>query len=115
MSVGSLAQSRQGWSGWSRRCRSGPTAEWQYLQRTVPGVGPHMAPIEKALAEDFFPALFGELDPGEGKKMRELWGHSAKRAGLGIPVPMVHAEHCHNTSIECCSVLVESILGKEAL
>eukprot|EP00957_Ditylum_brightwellii_P131401 10021193-Ditylum_brightwellii.AAC.1 len=74
-----------------------------------------MAPIERAFAEDFFPALFGELDPGEGKEMRELWGHSAKRAGLGIPDPMVHAEHCHHTSMECCSILVESILGKEAL
>ena len=33
--------------------------EWQYLQRTVPGVGTMMGPIEDTLREDFFPALFG--------------------------------------------------------
>ena len=33
--------------------------EWQYLQRTVPGVGTLMGPIEEALREKFFPALFG--------------------------------------------------------
>ena len=33
--------------------------DWQYLQRTVPGVGTLMGPIEKALREKFFPALFG--------------------------------------------------------
>ena len=33
--------------------------EWQYLQRTVPGVGTMMGPIEEALREKFFPLLFG--------------------------------------------------------
>ena len=33
-------------------------SEWQYLQRTVPGVGILMGPIEEALREKFFPALF---------------------------------------------------------
>ena len=33
--------------------------EWQYLQRTVPGVSTLMGPIEEALREKFFPALFG--------------------------------------------------------
>ena len=34
--------------------------EWQYLQRTIPGVGPLMGTIEEALQEKFSPALFGE-------------------------------------------------------
>ena len=33
--------------------------EWQYLQMTVPGVVTLMGPIEEALREKFFPALFG--------------------------------------------------------
>ena len=33
--------------------------EWQYLQRTVPGDGTLMGPIEEALREKFFPTLFG--------------------------------------------------------
>ena len=34
--------------------------EWLYLQRNVHGVGNLMDPIEKALREKFFPAIFGE-------------------------------------------------------
>eukprot|EP00957_Ditylum_brightwellii_P116202 8863407-Ditylum_brightwellii.AAC.1 len=34
-------------------------AEWQYLQRTVPGVGEHMGELERVLTEKFIPALFG--------------------------------------------------------
>ena len=34
--------------------------EWYYLQRTVPGVGSLMDPIEYSLREAFFPAVFGE-------------------------------------------------------
>ena len=32
--------------------------KWQYLQRTVPGVGTFMRPVEEALREKFFPSLF---------------------------------------------------------
>ena len=32
--------------------------KWKYLQRTVPGVGTMMSPIEEALREKFFPMLF---------------------------------------------------------
>ena len=34
-------------------------SEWQYLQRTVPGVGTLMGPIEEALREKVPPLLFG--------------------------------------------------------
>ena len=34
-------------------------SEWQYMQRTVHGVGTLMGLIEEALREKFFPALFG--------------------------------------------------------
>ena len=39
-------------------------SEWQYLQRTVPGVGTLMGHIEEALREKFPPSLFGgeEID-----------------------------------------------------
>ena len=38
--------------------------EWQYLQRTVSGVGTLMGPIKESLREKFFPALFrgGEIN-----------------------------------------------------
>ena len=34
-------------------------SEWQYLQRTVPGVGTLMGPIEEALRENFSPHYLG--------------------------------------------------------
>ena len=36
--------------------------KWHYLQRTFPRVGYLMGPIEEALREKFFPALFGGGD-----------------------------------------------------
>eukprot|EP00957_Ditylum_brightwellii_P181905 13858367-Ditylum_brightwellii.AAC.1 len=54
-------------------------AEWQYQQRTVPGVGAVMGSIEDALCQEFFPTLFGELDPGEVKAKQMLWGNIIKR------------------------------------
>ena len=53
-------------------------SEWQYLQRTVPGVGTLMGPLEEALREKFFPSLFG------GEEINaDFWkilGHSVKHA-----------------------------------
>ena len=52
---------------------------------TVPGVGTLMGPIEEALKEKFFPALFG----GEeiNVNFRKILGHRVKHGGLGIPAP----------------------------
>ena len=59
--------------------------EWQYLQRTVPGAGTMIGPIEDALREDFFHALFGVEEVNAD--LREILVHSMKRGGLGIPDP----------------------------
>ena len=45
-------------------------SEWNYLQRTVPGVGTLMGPIEEALREKFFPSLFG------GRRSTLIFGKS---------------------------------------
>ena len=59
--------------------------EYQYLQRDVPGVGTLMGPIEDALRDKFFPALFG------GEEINaDFWlilVHSVEHSGLGIPDP----------------------------
>ena len=46
-------------------------SEWKYLQRTVPGVGTLMGPIEEALIEKFFPALFGEEEITNSRRDRK--------------------------------------------
>ena len=57
--------------------------EWQYLQRTVPGVGTMMGLIEEALREKFFSVLFRGEDINTN--FRKILGHCIKHDGLGIP------------------------------
>ena len=87
--------------------------EWQYLQRTVPGVGTMTGPIEEALREKFFPALFG----GEeiNANFRKILGHNVKQGGLGIPEPWLSAESAYNTSKAASTELVDSLLGGSIL
>ena len=60
--------------------------EWQDMQRTVPGVGSLMGPIEDTLREEFFHALF--LGEEISNDLREIVGHRMKHNGLGIPGPL---------------------------
>ena len=48
--------------------------KWQYLQRNVPGVGTIMGPIDIALREAFFPAIFGGEEVSAN--LIEILGHS---------------------------------------
>ena len=34
--------------------------EWQYVARTVPGIGHLFAPVERAIRNNFLPTLLGE-------------------------------------------------------
>ena len=87
--------------------------KWKYLQRTVPGVGTLMGPIEEALKEKFFPVLFrGE---GINPNFRKILGHSVKHGGLGIPDPWLSAESAYNTSKADSGELVDSLLEGSAL
>ena len=66
--------------------------EWQYLQRTVPGVGTLMGPIEEALREKFFPALLwgGEINAhfsDNPRPYRQAWR-------LGYTGPLVVSGDC---------------------
>ena len=72
-----------------------------------------MIPIEEALREKFFPALFG----GEeiNAKFRKIIGHSVKHGGLGILDPRLSEESAYNTSKAASGELVESLLGGSAL
>ena len=70
--------------------------DWQYLQRTVPIVRTLMGPIEEALRENFFPALFGGEDINADSW--KILGHSVKHGGLGIPNPRLLEESVYNNS-----------------
>ena len=87
--------------------------EWQYLKRTVPGVGTVMGTNEEALREKFFPALFGGEDINAD--FWKILGHSVKHGGSGIPNPWLSEKSAYNTSKEASGELVDSLLGGSAL
>ena len=72
-----------------------------------------MGPIEEALREKFFPALFG----GEeiNADFRQILGHSVKHGGLGMPYPRLSEDCAYNTSKADSRELVDSLLGVSAL
>ena len=87
--------------------------EWQYQQKTVPRVGTLMGPIEEALREKFFPALFG----GEeiNANFRKILSHIVKHGGFRILDPRLSAESAYKTSKVASGELVDSLLGGSAL
>ena len=60
--------------------------EWYFVQRVTPGVGEAFGPVEEALWEIFFPALFRGLL--EGLPTRENTRLPVKQAGLALPEPV---------------------------
>ena len=72
-----------------------------------------MGPIEEALREKFFPALFG----GEeiNADFRQILGHSVKHGGLGMPYPRLSEDCAYNTSKADSRELVDSLLGGSVL
>ena len=72
-----------------------------------------MGPIEEALREKFFPALFG----GEeiNSEFRQILGHSVKHGGLVIPDSWRSAEIAYNNSKAARGELVDSLLGGSVL
>ena len=55
-----------------------------------------MGPIEEALREKFFPALFRGEDIAAD--FRQILGHSVKHGRLGIMDPRLSSETAYNTS-----------------
>ena len=72
-----------------------------------------MGPIEEALREKLFPALFGEEDINSN--FRKILGHSVKHGGLGIPDPRLSAESAYNTPKAASRGLVDFLLGGSVL
>ena len=87
--------------------------EWQYLQGMSPELYTLMGPIEEALREKFFPALFGEEEISAD--FRKILGHRVNHGGLGIPEPRFSVECAYNTSKAASRELEDSLLGGSVL
>lgn len=91
-------------------------AQWQYVCRVDPAVGPLLQPVEDALLKSFIPALFDfPQNQVITPDFRELLGNAVKQGGLAIRNPTVGAERHHQQSVESVELLVESLVSNGAL
>ena len=67
-------------------------AEWQYLCRCVPRVGPHLKPIKDAIHQLFIPALFDMKFEEIAPDFRRLLANSVKQGGMSIRDPVAGAD-----------------------
>ena len=88
-------------------------SDWNYLQRTFPGIGTLMGPIEEALREKCFPSLLGREDITAN--FRKILVHGVKHGVLGIRDPRLSVESAYNTSKAAIRELVDSLLGGSVL
>ncbi|KAL7474076.1 hypothetical protein ACHAW6_000070 [Cyclotella cf. meneghiniana] len=80
------------------------SAEWQYICRMVPDVGPSLVPVENALCTKFLPALLG-IDGPINDKLRTLLENRVKTGGLAIRDPTLAAASPYSTSVEATEML----------
>ena len=88
--------------------------EWTYLQRVAPDVEAAFAPVEKAIVEDFLPALLGDT-MATAMDLRELSKFPIRLAGLGIPDPVASAEGHLRTSVEMTEAVSASLRDAQPL
>jgi len=84
-------------------------AEWQYLCRCLPGVGPHLQPIEDAIHQVLIPALLTMPPEQVAPDFRRLLANSVKKGGLGLRNPVASADRLYQASKEATAVLVKSL------
>lgn len=84
--------------------------EWQYASRVVSDVAPHLAPIERAIRNEFLPALFDIGSEDIDAQLREILSHSVKKGGLGACNPVDSAPCSSDTSKKATNELVKSVL-----
>ena len=73
--------------------------------------GAFFEPVERALRQEFIPALMGLPKDEITGRFRELLSQSVKKGGIGIRNPVDHANHVQATSLEATSYLVMSMIG----
>ncbi|KAL7475656.1 LOW QUALITY PROTEIN: hypothetical protein ACHAW6_003456, partial [Cyclotella cf. meneghiniana] len=89
-------------------------AEWQYVCRIVPDIGPLLAPIEQVLRDTFLPAVIG---PGIAidDDLRNLLALGVKSGGLAIRDPTTQADALYQSSRDATSYLAGSLLRNEPI
>ena len=84
--------------------------EWAFMQWVTPGIVYAFGPIEKALRETFFQALFEGL--GQGAPGRGVTCLPVKQAGLALPDPTLTAPENRTASCVITGHLVAALRGQ---
>ncbi|KAL7474735.1 hypothetical protein ACHAW6_000694 [Cyclotella cf. meneghiniana] len=90
------------------------SAEWQYICRMVPDVGPRLMPVEQALRTKFLPEITGFTDP-INDELRTLLGNRVKTGGLTIRDPTVTAASLYSTSVKATDMLAGTLIRNEPI
>jgi len=80
------------------------------VSRVVSDVAPHLAPIERAIRNEFLPALFDIGSEDIDAQLREVLSHSVKKGGLGVRNPVDLAPYSFDTSKKATIELLKSML-----
>ena len=80
------------------------------MQRVTPGIGDAFGPVEKALRENFVPALFERL--GEGAPEQGFTCLPVKKAGLALPDQTLKAPENWTASCVIIGHLVAVLRGQ---
>ena len=87
-------------------------AKWNFISRTIPGVGELLTDIEQAIRQKFIPSL---LKKEISDDIRKLFALPARFAGLGIFDPTERPLTSFENSKELCHPLVSLILRQDEL
>ena len=79
---------------------------WTYVQRTIPDIGDLFEPLEKCIREKFIPAIIGRHISDTERKILLL---PVRFGGIGIPNPVLTADHEFSASVDITSSLTEII------
>ena len=80
---------------------------WTFVSRTVPEAGPLLSGLEKAIREDFVPALLGR---NVSDLERDLLSLPARYGGMGISNPCSLAPIAYDFSRALCAPLMHIVL-----
>jgi hypothetical protein len=90
------------------------SAEWQYVCRTVPDVGPSLAPVEDTLCTKFLPAVLG-VEGLINDDLRTLLGNGVKTGGLAVRDPTLAAASLYSTSVEATTMLTRTLIRNDPI
>ena len=84
----------------------GFAAQWRYISRVVPNVGPLLEPLEEDIRKKFLPALLGRNALGDQE--RKLLALPARHGGMGLVNPTTLGDE-HAISKTVCGPLISNI------